>query len=59
MDEAGINYSRKTIVKASHLKTQIGITKDRHMIFSLDIEAFYPSVAYGLVKKVIEFSPAC
>jgi hypothetical protein len=44
MDEAGINYSRKTIVQASHLKTQIkslGIRKDRHMSFSLDIKAFY------------------
>jgi hypothetical protein len=59
MDEAGINYSRKTIVQVSHLKTQIkslGIRKDMHTIFSLDIDAFYPSVTYGLVKRVIDFS---
>jgi hypothetical protein len=52
--------SKKTIVQASHLKTQIeslGIRRDKHMIFSLDIEAFYPSVTYGLVKRVIDFSP--
>jgi hypothetical protein len=45
MDDAGINYSRKTIVQASHLKTQIeslDIRKDKHTLFSLDIEAFYP-----------------
>jgi hypothetical protein len=33
MDEAEVNYSRKTIVQASHLKHQIesvGIRKDRH-----------------------------
>jgi hypothetical protein len=39
MEEAGINYSRKTIVQASHLKTQIksmGIRMDSHMIFSID-----------------------
>jgi hypothetical protein len=45
-NKAGINYSRKTIVQASHdLKLQIesiGIREDRHTIFSLDIEAFYP-----------------
>jgi hypothetical protein len=26
-----------------------------YSIFSLDIEAFYPSVTYGLVKRAIEF----
>jgi hypothetical protein len=40
------------------LKTQIeslGIRKDRHTIFRLDIEAFYLSVMYGLVERVIAF----
>jgi hypothetical protein len=58
IDAAGINYSEKTIVQASHLKTQIeslGIKKDMHTIFSLDIEAFYPSVTYGLVERAIEY----
>jgi hypothetical protein len=57
-DENKINYSRKTIVQASHLKKQIeslDIRNDRHTIFSLDIEAFYPSVTYGLVERAIEF----
>jgi hypothetical protein len=60
LDEAGINYSRKTIIQASHLKTQIeslGIRRDKNTIFSLDIESFYPSVTYSLVEKAIEFSP--
>jgi hypothetical protein len=58
IDEAGINYTSKTIVQASHLKTQIeslNIKRDGHTIFSLDIEAFYPSVTYGLVERAIEF----
>jgi hypothetical protein len=45
VDKAGINYTRKTIVQASHLKTQIeslNIKRDKHTVFSLDIEAFYP-----------------
>ena len=52
IDDAGINYSKKTIVQASHLKLQIeplSIRKDEYMIFSLDIEPFYPLVTYGLV----------
>jgi hypothetical protein len=35
MDKAGVNNSRKTIIQASHLKTQIkslNIKKDRHTI---------------------------
>jgi hypothetical protein len=58
MEEAQLNYSRKTIIPASDLKCQIesiGIRKDRHTIFSLDIEAFYPLVTYGLVERTIEF----
>ena len=58
IDKAGINYTKKTIVQASHLKSQIEslkIRKDKHTIFSLDIEAFYPSVTYGLVKRAINF----
>jgi hypothetical protein len=38
------------------LKLQIeslGIKKDKHMIFSLDIEAVYSSVTYSLVKRAI------
>jgi hypothetical protein len=40
------------------LKTQIeslNIKRDKHTIFSLDIEAFYPSITYGLVERAIEF----
>jgi hypothetical protein len=63
MDEAEVNYRRKTIIQASHLKRQIesllGIRKDRHTIFSLDIKAFYPSVTYGLAERAIAFSPFC
>jgi hypothetical protein len=58
IDNAGIKYSKKTRIQASHLKTQIeslGIKKDKQMIFSLDIEAFYPSVMYGLVERAIDF----
>jgi hypothetical protein len=58
VDKAGINYTRKTIVQASHLKTQIeslNIKRDKHAIFSFDIEAFYPSVTYGLIERAIEF----
>jgi hypothetical protein len=60
MDKAEVNYSRKTFIQASHLKLQIkslSIRKGRHMIFSLDIEAFHPFVTYGLIKRAIEFSP--
>ena len=56
VDEAGINYSRKTITQASDLKLKLDaleIKKDKHTIFSLDIEAFYPSVTYGLVVRAI------
>jgi hypothetical protein len=62
MDQAKVNYSRKTIVQASHLKLQIeslSIRKDRHTMFSLDISrpcSFYPSVTYCLLKRAIEFS---
>jgi hypothetical protein len=58
IDDAGIDYSKKTIVQVSHLKLQIeslGIKRDKHTIFSLDIKAFYPSVMYGLVKRAINF----
>jgi hypothetical protein len=58
IDKAGIIYTKKTIIQASHLKTQIeslNIKRDKHTIFSLDIEAFYPSVTYGLVERAIEF----
>ena len=58
VDKAGINYTRKTIVQALHLQTQIeslNIKRDKHTIFSLDIEAFYPLVTYGLVERAIEF----
>jgi hypothetical protein len=58
MDEGEVNYSRKTIIQASDLKCQIeslGIRKDRHTIFSLDIEAIYPLVTYGLVERAIKF----
>jgi hypothetical protein len=58
-DNAEVNYSRKTIIQASHLKCQIeslSIRKDRqHMISSLDIKAFYQSVIYGLVERAIDF----
>jgi hypothetical protein len=57
IDEAGINYSKKTIFQALHSNLQIeslGIRKDKHMISSLDIEVFYPSVMYGLVKRAID-----
>jgi hypothetical protein len=43
MDEAGVNYTRKTTVQATHLKCKIeslGIRKAKHTIFSLDIKAF-------------------
>ena len=58
IDGADIVYTKKTIVQASHLKTQLeslNINKNRHTIFSLDIEAFYPSVTYGLVERAIGF----
>jgi hypothetical protein len=58
MDDAGINYSKKTIVQASHLKLQIEslkIKKEERTMFSLDIEAFYPLVTYGLVERAINF----
>jgi hypothetical protein len=62
MDEAEVNNSRKTIVQAADLKCQIeslGIRKDRHTVFSLYIQAFYPLVTYGLVERAIAFSPIC
>ncbi len=59
MDEAGITYSKKTIIQASHLKPQIeslrSIRKNKHTICSLDIEAFYLLVTYGLVERAIKF----
>jgi hypothetical protein len=58
MNKADINYSSKTIVQASHLKLQIkslAIRKDKHTLFSLDIEAFYPLVMYGLLERAIKF----
>jgi hypothetical protein len=58
MDKVGVNYTRKTIVQAAHLKSEIeslGIRNDKHTIFSLDIEAFCPSVTYGLVERAIDF----
>jgi hypothetical protein len=60
--DAGINCSKKTIVQASHLKLQIeslSIKKDKHTVFSLDIEAFYHLVIYSLVKRAINFFSRC
>ena len=57
IDDAVINYSKKIIVQALHLKLQIeslGIKKDKHIISSLHIKAFYPLVTYGLVERAIE-----
>jgi hypothetical protein len=57
-DEAEVNYSWKTMLQPSDLNRRIeslSIRKDRHTIFSLDIEAFYPSVTCGLVERAIEF----
>jgi hypothetical protein len=52
------DYSKKTIVQAAHLKLQIKslrIKKDKHTIYSLDIEAFYLLVTYALVERAIDF----
>jgi hypothetical protein len=57
-DEADINYSRKTIIQVSHLKTQIkslGIRKDEQTLFSLEIKVFYPLATYSLVERAIDF----
>jgi hypothetical protein len=56
LDNAGINYTRKTIVQASAAKRtleKLGITNETHTVISLDIVKFYPSVTYRLVEKVV------
>ena len=57
-DDNKINYMRKTIIQASHLKEtfeSIDINEEDCTIMSLDIEAFYPSVHLSVVKKAINY----
>lgn len=58
MDRNNINYSRKTIVQASHLKEQLedlNIRNSTHTIVSMDIEVMYPSVSYNMVKTAVNY----
>lgn len=57
-DKTGVNYKSKTIIQASHLKEQLeslNINKQQDTIFSLDIEAMYPSVKFKVVKRAVEY----
>ena len=50
--------NRKTIIQASHLKTElegIGITKDSNTITSIDIEAMYPNVMFSHIEDAVEY----
>jgi len=58
MDRNQIIYNRKTIIQASHLKTElegIGITKDGNTITSIDIEAMYPNVMFSHIEDAVEY----
>lgn len=58
MDRNQIIYNRKTIIQASHLKTElegIGITKDSNTITSIDIEAMYPNVMFSHIEDAVEY----
>jgi hypothetical protein len=58
LDDNGINYSKKTIMQASHLKEELetlGIHKDECTLFSIsaDASAMYPSIKFGMVKRAV------
>ena len=57
-DQEKINYTRKTIIEAAHLKSELetlNITDEKFTIFSLDIEAFYPSTKFKVVERAVKY----
>lgn len=55
---SGVGYGKGTIVNAFDLKSKLerlNLKQSRCTIFSLDIQDFYPSITFDLVKKAILF----
>ena len=60
LDKNKIDYSRKTIVRASDLKAKLetlGIKSKKHTIMSIDAKNMHPSVKFGQIEKAVNFFP--
>ena len=58
LDRNNINYSKKTIIQASHLKEELEklpIRKSTNTIFSIDAEKMYPSVKFIQIEKAVNY----
>ena len=58
LDKNNINYSRKTITQATHLKEQLEILpirKSTNTIMSIDAEKMYPSVKFEQIKRAVDY----
>ena len=58
LDRNNVNYQRKTIIQASHLKEQLEvlpIDRSKNTIMSLDAEKMYPSVKFLQIERAVEY----
>ena len=56
LDKNQVNYSRKTIVQATHLKEdleKLPIDSTKHTIMSIDAEKMYPSVKFTQIERAV------
>ena len=58
LDKNKIDYSKKTIIQASHLKDQLeklDIKKSQNTIMSIDAEKMYPSVKFIQIVNAVNY----
>ena len=58
LDKNKINYSRKTIIKASDLKAKLeglNINQATHSVISIDAVKMYPSVKFEMIERAVNY----
>jgi len=58
LDKNKVDYSRKTIVQASDLKSKLetlGIKSNKHTSMAIDAKNMYPPVKFGQIEKAVHF----
>ena len=56
LDRNKVNYQRKTIIQASHLKEQLEelpIRRSQHTVISIDAEKMYPSIKFNQIELAV------
>ena len=56
LDQNNVDYQRKTIIQASHLKEQLEelpIRRSQHAVMSIDAEKMYPSIKFNRIELAV------